>query len=69
MDTIFLIGILGPAPAMVQAHLKSSVKTTMYDAILDVDQVESLMFVKNREKDSNGKPTIQTFYYIPISPN
>lgn len=23
MDTIFLIGILGPVPAMVQAHLKS----------------------------------------------
>lgn len=37
------------------------------DAILDISQVESLMFHKGWELDANGKPTIQTFYYIPIS--
>ena len=39
----------------------------IYDAILDISQVESLMFHKGWELDSNGKPTIQTFYYIPVS--
>lgn len=34
--------------------------------ILDVSQVESLMFHKGWEKDENGDPTIQTFYYIPV---
>ena len=37
------------------------------DAILDISQVESLMFRKGLELDANGKPTIQSFYYIPIS--
>lgn len=37
------------------------------DAILDISQVESLMFRKGLELDANGKPTIQTFYYIPVS--
>ncbi|MCI7810289.1 DUF4179 domain-containing protein [bacterium] len=37
------------------------------DAILDISQVESLMFRKGLELDGNGKPTIQTFYYIPVS--
>ena len=36
------------------------------DAILDLSQVESLMFHKGWEKDANGEPTIQTFYYLPI---
>ena len=39
----------------------------IFDAILDISQVESLMFRKGLELDANGKPTIQTFYYIPIS--
>ena len=39
----------------------------IYDAILDINQVESLMFHKGWELDANGKPTIQTFYYIPVS--
>ena len=39
----------------------------IFDAILDISQVESLMFHKGWELDANGKPTIQTFYYIPIS--
>ena len=39
------------------------------DAILDVSQVESLMFHKGWEKDANGEPTIETFYYIPVSAN
>ena len=39
----------------------------IFDAILDTSQVESLMFRKGLELDANGKPTIQTFYYIPIS--
>ena len=38
----------------------------IYDAILDISQVESLMFHKGWEKDANGEPTIQTFWYIPI---
>ena len=37
------------------------------DAILDISQVESLMFHKGWELDANGKPTIQTFYYIPVT--
>lgn len=37
------------------------------DAILDISQVESLMFHKGWEKDENGELTIETFYYIPIS--
>ena len=36
------------------------------DAILDISQVESLMFHKGWEKDAQGKPTIETFYEIPI---
>ena len=39
----------------------------IFDAILDISQVESLMFHKGWELDANGKPTIQTFYYIPVS--
>ena len=38
----------------------------IYDAILDISQVESLMFHKGWELDENGESTIQTFYYIPI---
>ncbi len=37
------------------------------DAILDISQVESLMFHKGWELDANGEPTIQSFYYIPVS--
>lgn len=40
--------------------------SSMVDAILDVSQVESLMFYKGRENDENGNPTIKTFWYIPI---
>ena len=36
------------------------------DAILDLSQVESLMFHKGWEKDANGDLTVQTFYYISI---
>ena len=42
-------------------------ESDMFDAILDISQVESLMFHKGWELDANGDPTIQTFYYIPIS--
>jgi len=38
----------------------------MSDAILDISQVESLMF---REGDASGDPAAQTFYYIPVSGN
>ena len=41
------------------------VQSSMLDAILDLSQVESLMFHKGWEKDANGK-NIHTFYYIPI---
>ena len=36
------------------------------DGILDISQVESLMFHKGWEKDAAGNPTIQAFYYIPV---
>ena len=36
------------------------------DAILDISQVESLLFHKGWEKDAQGKPTIETLYEIPI---
>ena len=39
------------------------------DAILDISQVESLMFHKGWALDANGEPTIQTFYYIPVATN
>ena len=39
----------------------------IFDAILDISQVESLMFHKGWEKDENGELTVQTFYYIPIT--
>lgn len=39
------------------------------DAILDVSQVESFMFHKGWELDAEGKPTIQTLYYIPVTNN
>lgn len=42
------------------------VQSSMLDAILDLSQVESLMFHKGWEKDANGK-NIHTFYYIPVS--
>lgn len=41
--------------------------SSMVDAILDVSQVESLMFYKGRENDENGNPTIKTYWYIPIA--
>ena len=44
-------------------------ESDIYDAILDISQVESLMFHKGWELDANGKPTIQTFYYIPLHDN
>ena len=44
-------------------------ESNMFDAILDVSQIESLMFHKGWEKDANGEPTIETFYYIPVSAN
>lgn len=37
------------------------------DAIVDLSQVESLMFHKGWEKDADGNLTIQVFHYIPIS--
>lgn len=37
------------------------------DAILDLSQVESLMFHKGWEPDENGELTVQTFYYLPIA--
>ena len=44
-------------------------ESNMFDAILDVSQVDSLLFHKGWEKDADGKPTIETFYYIPVSVN
>ena len=39
----------------------------IYDAILDISQVESLMFHKGWIYDANGKITGQTYYYIPVA--
>lgn len=44
-------------------------ESDMFNAILDVSQVESLMFHKGWDLDAEGKPTIQTFYYIPVNTN
>lgn len=44
-------------------------ESDIYDAILDINQVESLIFHKGWELDANGNPTIQTFYYIPLHDN
>ena len=41
-------------------------QSDIYDAILDVSQVESLLFHKGWEKDAQGKPTLETYYEIPI---
>lgn len=39
------------------------------DAILDISQVESLMFHKEWVKDTDGKTIGQTYYYIPVTHN
>lgn len=52
-----------------QENMIYFIESTMFDAILDVSQVESLMFHKGWELDAEGKPTIQTFYYIPVANN
>ena len=49
-----------------QENMIYFIDSTMFDAILDISQVESLMFHKGWEKDENGEPTVQTFWYIPI---
>lgn len=49
-----------------QENMIYFIESTMFDAILDISQVESLMFHKGWELDENGESTIQTFYYIPI---
>ena len=36
------------------------------DAILDISQVDSLMFHKEWELDADGNPTIEVFDYIPV---
>lgn len=45
------------------------VESTMFDTILDISQVESLMFHKGWETDESGKPSIETFWYIPVIHN
>lgn len=42
---------------------------TIQDVILDPSQVESLMFHKGWEMDSDGHPATETFYYIPVTVN
>lgn len=49
-----------------QENMIYFIESRMFDTILDISQVESLMFYKDWENDANGNPTIQTFYYIPI---
>ena len=38
----------------------------IHDGILDLSQVESLMFHKGWKSDDAGNPTMETFYYIPV---
>lgn len=52
-----------------QENMIYFIESAMFDAILDVSQVESLMFHKGWDLDAEGKPTIQTFYYIPVGNN
>ena len=52
-----------------QENMIYFIESAMFDAILDVSQVESLMFHKGWELDAEGKPTIHTFYYIPVTTN
>lgn len=52
-----------------QENMIYFIESTMFDAILDVSQVESLMFHKGWDLDAEGKPTIQTYYYIPVTSN
>lgn len=37
-----------------------------FDGLLDISQIESLAYHKGWEKDAEGRPTIQTFDYIPV---
>ena len=39
----------------------------MFDGIVDLSQVESLMFHDGWEKDENGELTIPVYEYVPIS--
>ena len=48
-------------------ELTYCVESSMCDTILDLSQVESLMFHKGWEADENGELTVETFYYIPIA--
>ena len=43
------------------------IDSRMINSILDISQVESLMFPNDWIYDANGKITGQTYYYIPIS--
>ena len=43
------------------------IESTMYDGILDISQVESLIFPKGWGLDAWGRPTIETYCYIPVS--
>ncbi|MGM9550609.1 MAG: hypothetical protein ACI3V5_12320 [Faecousia sp.] len=47
-------------------HLIYYTEFDIYDAILDISQVESLMFHKGWELDADGNPTIEVFDYIPV---
>lgn len=43
------------------------IESSMYDGILDISQVESLIFPKGWGLDAWGRPTIETYCYIPVS--
>ena len=46
---------------------RSNSKSLVMNSILDISQVESLMFRKDWIYDSDSKITGQTYYYIPVS--
>lgn len=43
------------------------IDSRMSNAILDISQVESLMFRKDRAKDAGGNPIDLIYHYIPVS--
>lgn len=47
-----------------EEHIFEAVYRTY--GLIDLSQVESLAFHKGLEKDENGNPTVETFYYVPV---
>lgn len=64
-DMVLVVPSGGNYGKMETEHICENTYST-FGGLIDISQVESLAFHKGWEKDENGKPTIQTFYYVPI---